>query len=114
MDRIPLLLLIAWLLPLLSFAIIAIGYSVPQFFGIRVRYNTQKYAAYISIAAIVTGCVLSLTAMFGYWLPAHPLPAPAPHEEHSEHPAASTAASAASPFKLALMQVEEHEADVHH
>ena len=55
MQTLPTLLLVAWLLPLASFAVICIGYSVPQFFGIRVRYGTQKYAAYISIGAIVTG-----------------------------------------------------------
>ena len=118
MDKIPSLLLVAWLLPLLSFAIIAIGYSVPQFFGIRVRYSTQKYAAYIAIAAIATGCVLSMTALFGCWLPTHPLRAAVPHEEHSEHAEESSHSSAtqpAKPFKLALAQiVEKHESDASH
>ena len=118
MDKIPSLLLVAWLLPLLSFAIIAIGYSVPQFFGIRVRYSTQKYAAYIAIAAIATGCVLSMTALFGCWLPTHPLRAAVPHEEHSEHAEESSHSSAtqpAKPFKLALAQiVEKHESETSH
>src|SRR5690242_2088367 len=109
-TTLPNLLLIAWLLPLVSFAIISIGYSLPQCFGIRVRYSTQKYAAYIAIAAIVTGCVLSLTAMFGYWLPEHPLKAAAHHEEHEEHADATASlpqANPASPFKLASMQIGE-------
>jgi hypothetical protein len=36
------LLLTAWLLPLVSFAIIAVGYSVPQYFGRRASYAPQK------------------------------------------------------------------------
>jgi proton-translocating NADH-quinone oxidoreductase chain L len=80
METIPKLLMIAWLLPLASFLVISIGYSIPQLLGLRVRYETQKYAAYIAIGAIVTGFVLSAVAMFGYWLPAHPLSA----EHHTE------------------------------
>jgi proton-translocating NADH-quinone oxidoreductase chain L len=113
MDRIPTLLLAAWLLPLVSFAIISIGYSLPQFFGIRVRYSTQKYAAYIAIAAIVTGCVLSMTAMFGYWLPAHPLKSAGLHEEHPDPVTAESRSNLASPFKLALQQSEEHAESTH-
>ena len=48
MDRLPTLLLIAWLLPLVSFTVICIGYSVPQMLGVRVRYATQKFAGYIA------------------------------------------------------------------
>ena len=50
---------------------------------------TARAAGYLSVAAIVTSCVLSFIAMFGVWLPNHPLPAPritAP----STHEAAST------------------------
>src|SRR3954447_26198876 len=79
MQNLPTLLLIAWLLPLASFTIICIGYSIPQMLGVRVRYSTQKFAGYIAIAAIVGACVLSMTAMFRIWLPTHPLPAA---EEH--------------------------------
>src|SRR6185295_5328067 len=98
MERIPTLLLIAWLLPLASFAVICIGYSIPQMLGMKVRYSTQKYAGYIACAAIFFACVLSMTAMFKYWLPAHPIP---PAEEHlaepdaiagGDHEAAATAA----------------------
>ena len=36
MEKLPTLLLIAWLLPLASFTIICIGYSIPQMLGVRV------------------------------------------------------------------------------
>jgi NADH:ubiquinone oxidoreductase subunit 5 (subunit L)/multisubunit Na+/H+ antiporter MnhA subunit len=78
-------LLAAFLLPLLSFVVISIGYSIPQFFGIRVPYATQKYACYIAIGAIVGAFLCSSVAMFRYWLPAHPLVAAAHHDE--EHAA---------------------------
>src|SRR6185295_170657 len=108
MDRLPNLLLLAWLLPLASFTVICISYSVPQFFGINVRYEAQKYAAYISIGAIVAGFLLSMTAMFGSWLPAHPLAATSHHAEaEHEKEAAATPANSASPFKLAVMQTGE-------
>ncbi len=109
MDRIPLLLLVAWLLPLVSFAIIAIGYSVPQFFGIRVRYSTQKYGAYISVAAIVAACVLSMTAMFWCWLPNNPLKSSEEHEGHAEHTAMASPASVGehTPFKLVAQEKSE-------
>ena len=45
--------MIAWLLPLASFAVICVGYSVPQLLGLRVRYATQKVASYIAVGAIV-------------------------------------------------------------
>src|SRR6476620_8368807 len=83
LKDIPTLLLVAWLLPLVSFTIICIGYSIPQMLGVRVRYSTQKYAGYIASAAIIIACGLSMTAMFGYWLPAHPIP---PAEEHLAEP----------------------------
>src|SRR3954452_13934305 len=87
MQNLSTLLLIAWLLPLASFTIICIGYSIPQMLGIRIRYSTQKYAGYIAIAAIVGACLLSMTAMFRIWLPTHPLPAA---EEYLAEPDALT------------------------
>jgi NADH-quinone oxidoreductase subunit L len=98
------LLLIAWLLPLASFAVICLGYSAPQFFGVRVRYATQRYAAYISIGAIVIGCLLSMVAFFFYWLPAHPIKAT---EHHGEDAHANAAKSHPSPFRLVALQQEE-------
>jgi NADH-quinone oxidoreductase subunit L len=85
-TTLPNLLLVAWLLPLASFAVISIGYSLPQLLGVRVRYATQKYAAYLAVAAIVTGFVLSAYALFGQWLPSHPLAdAEAPAAAAQEH-----------------------------
>jgi NADH-quinone oxidoreductase subunit L len=72
MDSLPTLLLIAWLLPLASFAVIVLGYSAPQMVGLRVSYARQKLAAYIAIGAIGTGCLLSFVAL-GKWLSHHPL-----------------------------------------
>ena len=62
-KRLPTLLLIAWLLPLASFTVICIGYSMPQMLGVRVRYSTQKYAGYIAIGAIVGGFLLSIDSL---------------------------------------------------
>src|SRR5688572_3726578 len=107
MERLPTILMIAWLLPLLSFAVICIGYTIPQMFGIRVRYATQKIAAYIAIGAIVTGFVLSAYGLFGLWLPNNKLPAPAHHEEHQP----DEVAAQPSPFRLAALQVEHAEGE---
>jgi NADH-quinone oxidoreductase subunit L len=104
MQILPTLLMVAWLLPLASFTVICLGYSVPQLFGSRARYSVQPYAAYISIGAIVGAFVLSFIGLFFCWLPAHPLGVTEHAAEHeSEHAAASE-----SPFHLAAMQTEEH------
>jgi NADH:ubiquinone oxidoreductase subunit 5 (subunit L)/multisubunit Na+/H+ antiporter MnhA subunit len=98
---------------LAAFAVISIGYSLPQLFGMRVAYATQKYAAYLSIAAIVVGFVLSAVALFGVWLPAYPLGDAGHHaaEQSDEHAATG---EAGSPFRLAAMQVEHAETAVDH
>jgi NADH-quinone oxidoreductase subunit L len=107
-STLPNLLLIAWLLPLVSFAVICIGYSVPQLLGIRVRYATQKYASYLAIGAIVTGFLISIYSLFVIWLPAHALAAPAHHgEEHDEEP--DPVAGQLSLIRLAALQVEHAE-----
>lgn len=95
----------AWLLPLAAFAVICVGYSVPQFFGMRVKYSTQKYAAYLSIGAIVTGFVLSAYALFGVWLPKYPLD---PGGHHAAAEGEHAAAVTSSPFRYAAMQTEGH------
>ncbi|MEX0611469.1 MAG: NADH-quinone oxidoreductase subunit L [Pirellulales bacterium] len=110
MEKLPTLLLVAWLLPLASFAVILVGYSVPQLLGLRVRYATQKYAGYLAVAAIVTGCLLSLYALFGVWLPNNPL-------AHSEHPAEEqpdTLGGQPSPFRFVAAQVEHTEEGERH
>jgi NADH-quinone oxidoreductase subunit L len=69
----PLLLGLAWLLPLASFALIVL-------FGPRMG-KSGYYAAYLATAAIVTGFVLSVVAL-GVWLVHHPLLA-AGHSGHA-------------------------------
>jgi NADH-quinone oxidoreductase subunit L len=87
--------LVALLLPLASFAVISIGYSVPQLIGVRVPYAQTKHGAYVAIAAIVTGFVLSVYALFAVWLPAHPLGEPAHHAAAGDHAAGSEDTSGA-------------------
>jgi NADH-quinone oxidoreductase subunit L len=111
-HTLPNLLLIAWLLPLASFALIAVGYSLPQLFGVRVAYSTQKYAAFIAIAAIVTGAALSLYSLFGVWLPAHPLPAhPAeavtPAGDHATEPDHSAASASGGAIPVLFVAFQE-------
>jgi NADH:ubiquinone oxidoreductase subunit 5 (subunit L)/multisubunit Na+/H+ antiporter MnhA subunit len=112
MELLPKLLLIAWLLPLASFAIICVGYSIPQLLGLRVRYSTQKLASYIAIFAIVSGFVISTFALFRVWLPANKLPAPAAHGDHQP----DEVARLVSPFRLVAQQTEpaEHSEEAEH
>jgi NADH-quinone oxidoreductase subunit L len=107
-STLPKLLLVAWLLPLVSFAIISIGYSLPQLLGLRVRYATQKLAAYIAVAAIVVGFVLSAYAMFAVWLPTHKLADAGHNVEASEHAEAGEDASAAHADEHATDEVEHN------
>lgn len=74
-QLLPLLLGLAWLLPLASFAAIL-------FFGPRMGHHGRG-AGYVAIGAIGTGMVLSLVALIA-WLVAHPLGG-------GEHGAAHTA-----------------------
>jgi NADH-quinone oxidoreductase subunit L len=74
-SALPLLLGLAWLLPLASFAMIVL-------FGPRMG-KSGRYAAYVATAAIVAGFVLSVTAL-GLWLSHYPLTAAG----HSSHAAA--------------------------
>jgi NADH-quinone oxidoreductase subunit L len=99
----PNLLLIAWLLPLASFVVICVGYTLPQLLGLRVRYSVQKFAGYIAIVAIVGGFLISSYSLFSVWLPEKPLPAPTHHAEEQPDPVASQS----SPFRFAALQ-EEH------
>jgi NADH-quinone oxidoreductase subunit L len=68
----PLLLALAWLLPLASFVLIVL-------FGSRMGKG-GRYAAYLATAAIVTGFALSVAAL-ALWLIHHPLSAG--HAAHS-------------------------------
>ncbi len=100
--------MVAWLLPLASFAVIWIGYSVPQLLGLRVRYSTQKIASYIAVGAIVAGFLISAYCLFGIWLPEYPLAAPSHHGQ--EQP--DELAGLSSPFRLAAF-AEEHTEEGH-
>src|SRR5262245_51325078 len=70
-HALPMLLGAAWLTPLAAFCIIVL-------FGPKMGHH-GKGGGYLSVAAIVTSCVLSFIAMFGVWLPNHPLGAAAHH-----------------------------------
>ncbi|HEX6961796.1 MAG TPA: hypothetical protein VF175_08020, partial [Lacipirellula sp.] len=74
--NLPTLLAIAWLTPLASFVVILL-------LGKRLGHH-GKFAGYISVGAILTSAVLSFVAMFGMWLPEHPLSDASHHGEHHE------------------------------
>ena len=63
-STLPVLLGLAWLLPLVSFALIV-------FFGPRMGPH-GKYAAYVATGAILSGFLLSLIALVG-WVSKHPV-----------------------------------------
>jgi NADH-quinone oxidoreductase subunit L len=69
----PLLLGAAWLVPLVSFVVISVGYSLPQLTGKRASYGVSTLGGYVATGAIVLSTVLSLVALFGVWLPNHQL-----------------------------------------
>jgi NADH-quinone oxidoreductase subunit L len=75
MDHIPNLLLIAWLAPLVSFALIV-------FFGPRLG-KAGVFAGWVATGAIVLAGVLSLAAMF-LWLGENKLPATEHHDAAAE------------------------------
>ena len=75
-TTLPTLLLLAWLLPLASFVLIV-------FFGKHMG-TAGRYAGHVATGAIVGSCVLSLFALFGVWLPGHPLD-DANHGKHGIH-----------------------------
>ena len=98
----------AWLLPLASFVLIL-------FFG-KAMGPHGKYAGYVATGAIVSSAVLSFIALFGVWLPSHPLSSAAhheaPHEEgiHDTHAHYSVFPNHGSPHRvtgrLIAMQAE--------
>ncbi len=65
-TTLPMLLGLAWLVPLASFALIV-------FFGPRMG-KAGVGAGYVATGAILASCVLSLFAMFFVWLPSYDLP----------------------------------------
>ncbi len=73
-STLPVLLGLAWLVPLASFALIV-------FFGPRMGKHGQG-AGYLATGAILTSCLLSLFALFFVWLPNYDMP-PEHHAEAS-------------------------------
>src|SRR5690349_20593711 len=95
-STLPTLMAIAWLLPLASFVIIVF---IGKFLG-----HGGKGAGYVSVAAIVASCIISLYAMIGVWLPNHPVSEVTPHEAHEiEHSPGGEAA---------IEKQEEHDTDL--
>jgi NADH-quinone oxidoreductase subunit L len=72
-TALPKLLGAAWLIPLVSFALIV-------FFGPRMGKAGGK-AGWVATGAILTSCALSLFALFFVWLPNYKLPGPVEHHE---------------------------------
>ena len=94
----PKLLALAWLTPLASFVLIL-------FFGKRMGSH-GKGAGLLATSAIVFSAVCSFTALFGVWLPNHPLQDASHHgEQHEEvdHHAVVTV-----PVHLVAAKAESH------
>ena len=68
----PVVLAFAWLLPLVAFAVVWVGYSLPQLAGKRAGYGAQRFAGWLATSAIGASFVLSIVALF-IWLTHHPL-----------------------------------------
>ncbi len=106
----PLLLGAAWLVPLASFLIIWVGYSLPQMVGKRVSYRTSTLGGYVATGAIVLSVLLSFFALFGVWLPNHPLTTVPHGQEHDDGQHAVEASHAAisapqnSSFRLVQLE----------
>lgn len=92
-ELLPLLLGLAWLLPLVSFALIVL-------FGPRMGHHGRG-AAWIATGAIVSGFVLSTVAL-GLWLAEHPVAA-ASHGEHAAHSMTEVAAITGDWYTLAQL-----------
>ena len=89
----PTLLATAWLTPLASFVLIL-------FFGKHMGTHGSG-AGKVATGAIVIAAICSFTALFGVWLPAHPLKDASHHGEHSEEATGNhTAGTAPSPVRL--------------
>ncbi len=76
----PAVLAIAWLLPLAAFAVVWIGYSLPQLAGRRPGATAQRFAGWLATSAIGSSFALSMFALV-VWLAYHPLGG----DEHGGH-----------------------------
>ncbi len=98
-STLPVLLGLAWLVPLASFTLIL-------FFGPRMGKHGQG-AGYLATAAIGTSCLLSLIALFFVWLPNYDMP--------PEHHAEAAHGAPDHDGKHNDAHAEEHKtADAHH
>jgi NADH:ubiquinone oxidoreductase subunit 5 (subunit L)/multisubunit Na+/H+ antiporter MnhA subunit len=117
----PLLLGAAWLTPLAAFVLIV-------FFGRRMGHHGVG-GGYLSVAAIVTSCALSMFAMFFVWLPSHPLTDASHHgggheagdheagqhegedAEHADEPEGEAADARLGQFRFSAFQPEASSED---
>ncbi|QDS98714.1 NADH-quinone oxidoreductase subunit L [Adhaeretor mobilis] len=77
-SLLPSLLTAAWLIPLASFVVIV-------FFGKHMGPH-GKLAGHVATLSIGTSCLLSMIALFGVWLPSHPVEAVSHGASHgTEH-----------------------------
>lgn len=86
-NWLPIVLCIAWLLPLAAFVVVWLGYSLPQLAGRQVSYTAQRSAGWLATFAIGGSYVLSFIALC-IWLSAHPVAA-GDHASHHAPPSYS-------------------------
>ena len=99
LSWLPKLLLIAWLTPLVSFVAILL-------FGKKMGPHGRG-AGIVATGAIVLAAICSFTALFGVWLPNHPLSSASHHEvEHGEE---SDHAQISPSISLVAVAANEHE-----
>ena len=99
----PKLLAMAWLTPLVSFVLIL-------FFGKRMGSH-GKGAGLLATSAIVFSAVCSFTALFGVWLPNHPLQDPTHHSD--THEAADDHVTLSVPVRLVASHGHGHGTEEH-
>lgn len=106
-SLLPILLLVAWLLPLASFTVIV-------FFGPHMG-KAGRGAGVVATGAILGSCLLSLTALFGVWLPNHGTSISGEHDkEHAAAPPTAPKDQSVSPrVKLAAFNADPAHDAVH-
>lgn len=88
-TTLPTILAIAWLLPLAAFALVWVGYSLPQMAGGRASYGAQRTAGWLATGAIGTSCVLAIVALIIWLTYTAPHEVATVHETAAAHQAAS-------------------------
>jgi len=99
-STLPVLLGLAWLLPLASFTLIV-------FFGPRMGHAGAK-AGYVATGAIIGSCLLSVFSLLCVWLPNYRLPETAHHDE--THASAEEHAAGAGSHGVVHHEAGDHEA----